>query len=86
MSDGYILCWRAPKGKNWQNTAEKYVVYCFAKGEKVNLDDASKIVAVTTDTFYKLPYNDGRQKFTYVVTALNRLQNESKARKKTVKL
>ncbi len=86
MSDGYILCWRAPKGKNWQNTAVKYVVYCFAKGEKVNLDDASKIVAVTTDTFYKLPYNDGRQKFTYVVTALNRLQNESKARKKTVKL
>ena len=85
-SDGYILFWTAPKGKNWQNTATKYVVYRFAKGEKVQTNDASKIVAITTDTFYKLPYDDGKQKFTYVVTALNRLQNESKAKKKIVKL
>ena len=85
-SDGYILFWRAPKGKNWQNTATKFVVYRFAKGEKVNTDDASKIVAITRNTFYKLPYEDGKQKYTYVVTALNRLQNESKARKKKVKL
>ena len=28
--------------------------------------------------YYKLPYNDGRTKYTYVVTALDRLQNESK--------
>ena len=85
-SDGYVLFWTAPKGKNWQDTATRYVVYRFAKGEKVNTDDATKIVAVTTNTFHLLPYNDGKQKYTYVVTALNRLQNESKARKKTVKL
>ncbi len=85
-SDGYILFWTAPKGKNWQTTAIKYVVYRFIKGEKVNLDDASKIVTVTTDTYYKLPYVDGKKKYTYVVTALNRLQNESKARKKTIEL
>ena len=85
-SDGYVLFWSAPKGKNWKNTATKYVVYCFAKGEKVNLEDASKIVALTNQPFYKLPYKNGREKFTYVVTALNRLQNESKAKKKTVKL
>mgnify|MGYP002623475832 CR=1 FL=1 len=86
MSDGYVLCWMAPKGKTWRDTAVKYVVYRFKKGEKVNLDDAAKIVAITGDTFYKLPYVDGRQKYTYVVTALNRLQNESKQRKTTVKL
>ena len=61
-------------------------MYRFAKGEKVNVDDATKIVAITNRSFYKLPYQDGRQKYTYVVTALNRLQNESKVVKKKVKL
>lgn len=55
-----------------------YAVYRFAKGEKVNINDASKLVAVTNKLFYKLPYEDGKQKYTYVVTALNRLHNESK--------
>ena len=86
MDKDYVLFWTAPKGKNWQNTATRYVVYRFAKGEKVNTDDATKIVAITTNTFCLLPYKSGTQKYTYVVTALNRLQNESKARKKTVKL
>ena len=85
-SDGYVLFWTAPKGKDWRNTATKYVVYRFDKGEKVNTDDAKKIIAVTPETFLKLPYKDGDQKYVYVVTALNRLQNESKIRKKTVKL
>ncbi|MBQ8487235.1 MAG: family 10 glycosylhydrolase [Prevotella sp.] len=85
-NDGYVLCWTAPNGKTWRNTAVKYVVYRFAKGEKVNTDDATRIVAITTTPFYKLPYTDGKQKYTYVVTALNRLQNESKPRKKTIKL
>ena len=62
------------------------MVYRFAKGEKVNTDDASKMVAITSVPFYKLPYQDGREKYTYVVTALNRLQNESKIVKKKVKL
>ena len=84
--DGYILFWTEPKGKDWRDTATRYVVYRFAKGEKINVDDASKMVAVTTHPFYKLPYQDGRQKYTYVVTALNRLQNEGKIVKKKVKL
>ena len=84
--DGYILFWTEPKGKDWRDTATKYVVYRFAKGEKVNINDATKMVAITTNPFYKLPYDNGRQKYTYVVTALNRLQNESKIVKKKVKL
>lgn len=85
-SDGYILFWTAPKAKKEMDRAVKYVVYRFDKGEKVNLDDASRIVTVTSDNFYKLPYDDGDEKCVYVVTALDRLQNESKAKKKTVKL
>ena len=61
-------------------------MYRFAKGEKLNVNAGSKIVAITSQPFYKLPYQDGRQKYTYVVTALNRLQNESKLVKKKVKL
>ena len=37
-------------------------------------------------TYLKLPYEDGKTKYTYVVTALDRLHNESKAVKKRVKL
>ena len=85
-SDGYMLFWTAPKGKDWKTEATRYAVYRFAKGEKVNTDDATKIVAVTPNNYYKLPYADGKHKYTYVVTALNRLQNESKAKKKSIKL
>ena len=84
--DGYMLFWTAPKGKTWRDEATRYVVYRFAKGEKVNIEDATKIVTITSDTFYSLPYQDGHTKYTYVVTALNRLQNESKMVKKTIKL
>ena len=84
--DGYMLFWTAPHGKNWDQKAEKFVVYRFAKGEKVDLDDASKIVDITDKFYYKLPYEYGREKFTYVVTALNRIQNESKPAIKKIKL
>lgn len=84
--DGYILFWTAPKSKAWNDKATKYVIYRFNKGEKVNINDASKIIAITPNSFYKLPYENGKTKYTYVVTALNRIQNESKAVSKKVKL
>lgn len=84
--DGYILFWTAPKAKSEMDEAVKYVVYRFAKGESIDLDDASHIVTVTPDNFYKLPYEDGSERYVYVVTALDRLQNESSAVKKKVKL
>ena len=85
-SDGYVLFWTAPKGKNWDDQAVKYVVYRFEAKEKINTEDPSKICAITTQPFYKLPYVDGKKKWVYVVTALDRLQNESKVVKKKVKL
>ena len=85
-NDGYVLFWTAPKAKSWSDEATRYVVYRFAKGEKVNTDDPSHIIAVTSSTWLKLPYVNGSQKYTYVVTALDRLQNESKGAKKKLKL
>ena len=86
VEDGYMLFWTAPKAKKEMDKAIQYVVYRFAQGEKVNLEDASKIVTITRNTYYPLPYDDGKTKYQYVVTALDRLHNESKAAKKKVKL
>ena len=84
--DGYMLFWRESRGKGEMDRARQYVVYRFAEGEPVDLSYAENIVAITPNTFYKLPYEDGSRKYTYVVTALDRLQNESKKAKKKVRL
>lgn len=86
MPDGFYLFWTAPKARNEMDRATRYAVYRFAKGEKIALDDASHLVAVTSGTFLKLPYDNGRRKYTYIVTALDRLHNESKASRKNIKL
>lgn len=84
--DGPVLFWTAPKAKKPMDEARQYVVYRFPKGEKVNIADPTNIVAITPNTFLKLPFIDGTTAWTYVVTALDRLQNESKPVKKSVKL
>ena len=75
-----VIFWQAPKAKNWDTEAVKYAVYRFEPGERVNTDDTSKLVAVTGETFY-----EAASPGTYVVTALNRVQGESKAVKVKVK-
>lgn len=84
--DGYILFWTAPKYEEEMNRAVRYVVYRFGAKEAVDIDDPSHIVAITRDNFYKLPYEDGKTKYRYVVTALDRLHNESKSVGKKIKL
>ena len=83
---GPVLTWKKPKYKDVMDKADKYVVYRFAKGEKIDLEDPSKIVAVTRENFILLPYENGKVKYQYVVTALDRLHNESAGVKKKVKL
>ena len=84
--DGPMLFWTAPKAKDEMDKAVQYVVYRFGAKEKVDLNDASKIVCITRDTYITLPYDGGKVKYQYVVTALDRLHNESKEAKKKVKL
>lgn len=86
MPDGYYLFWTAPKASDEMDTARYYAVYRFAKGEKTDLSNADHLVDITPDTFIRLPYDDGETKYTYIVTALDRLQNESKGTKERVKL
>lgn len=86
MQDGPVLFWTAPKGKKEMDKAVKYVVYCFAPGERVDISEPSHIVSITTNNFINLNYQGGNTKYTFVVTALDRMQNESKVAKKTVNL
>lgn len=76
-SDGPGLFWTAPKAKHDMDKAVKYVIYRFEKKQKVNLDDPSHIVTVTDKTHYLLP--DDALGHVYIVTALDRMHNESKA-------
>ena len=85
-SDGFILFWTPARSRKEMDRAIQYVVYRFEKGAKVNLDYAENIVDITNVPFYKLPYEDGSERYTYVVTALDRLHNESKPKKVKVKL
>ena len=73
---GTILSWEAPKAKKEMDKARHYVVYRFKQGEKINLNSAENIIAVTQDTRLTLP--SVRRGTTIVVTALDRLHNESK--------
>ena len=84
--DGYYLTWKMPAASKWNDEVTRFVVYRFEAGEKVDIGNASKIVAITSQTEYKLPYENGKTPCTYVVTSLDRLSNESKMVKKKVKL
>jgi len=76
-----VLFWTAPKGEGWEKAATKYVIYRFEKGERINIDDASKIVNITSNTFYELPAENYGSRYVYAVTALDRMQNESRYKK-----
>ena len=76
---GPMLMWTAPKGKGWKDEAYRYVVYRFPRGERVNIKDASKIVGITNANSFELPSRGDMS--TWVVTALDRMSNESKTKK-----
>ena len=53
-----------------------YAIYRFSKGEKIDLENAEKLVGITRNTFYNLPAD--ALGHVYVITALDHMQNESK--------
>ena len=86
-NDGEVLFWTAPKGSSWKDKAVKYVVYRFEEKEDIDLSDPSKVVSITANNYYRLPAAEGKgkTKSVYVVTALDRMSNESKGVVKKVK-
>jgi len=65
---------------------DKYVIYQFKKGQQIDLSNPYYIVKITKENKWKLPYHTGTDKYIYVVTALDRMQNESKGMQITVRL
>lgn len=86
VGEEMVLTWEAPEADDEMDRAVHYVVYRFGNKEKVDIEDPSRIVAITRDTHYVLPYEDGKTKYQYAVTALDRLHNESRSVTKKVKL
>ena len=75
MADGPFIFWKKPKGKGWRNEAVKYAIYCFRQGEPIDISNASHLVATTTNNFVRIGAQ--RAMNTYVITALDRMGNES---------
>ena len=73
---GTILTWETPRAKKELDRARQFVVYLFNKGEKIDLEDAEHIVAITSANTLTLPSVPNGS--TFIVTALDRLHNESK--------
>jgi len=75
---GYLLHWEQNGNPSNPEKAQYYVIYQFENKEKTNLADPSKIVYITRETSYLLPYSKGKTKYKYVVTSVDRFQNETK--------
>ncbi|MCD7930258.1 MAG: family 10 glycosylhydrolase [Tannerellaceae bacterium] len=85
--DGYVLHWQAEQSPLNPETARYFVVYRFGKQEPVDINKAENIITVTTNPFYLLPYERGRESYRYVITTVDRFHNESKKGKtKKIKL
>lgn len=70
----------SPTQIQWTKSGDQYrfLVYRFNKGESINLNNSAKIVALTSKPIYKESAALKGQ-YVYVVTALDRLWNESEA-------
>ena len=81
--EGYTLTWMTRGDREDPRNSQYFVIYRFAPGQSINLDDPSKIAAITRYTECYLPAT--RTKYRYVVTAVDRFHNESKGKKIKVK-
>lgn len=84
---GTMLLWLPNEKcvKDEMDRPSRYVVYCFPKGERIDLDNPARIVEITGRTYYRIP-DSLRGEHVFVVTVLDRLQNESKGVKCKVNL
>lgn len=74
--NNFYVAWSAPKAKKEMDKAAYYVVYDFARGEKIDTELPEHIAAIVREP--RFPLEGNFVGHTIVVTALDRLQNESK--------
>lgn len=80
---GVVVTWKTPKvASRDSEPIYKWVVYRFDENEIINLENAASMVAILNNdgnTSYLDTSAQKKQHYVYVVTALDRLQNESPA-------
>jgi len=70
------LSWTTTRTDDPMQQPVRFVIYRFPKGATIDIYHATNILAITGQTYYVLP-DDGKGKWQYVVTALDRCWNES---------
>jgi hypothetical protein len=75
-AQGTLLQWQMPQAQ--QKKDIRFLVYRFVNGEPVNLNRADKIIRLVQNTEVLDAEANRYKKCTYIITALDRLWNESK--------
>ena len=85
--NGPMLLWIVDEnaGCDVMDAPYRYVVYCFAKNAKADTGNPANILAITEKPFFRIP-SGMKGEFLFVVTVLDRMQNESKSVKCKVSL
>jgi len=73
------ITWEKPQSASDGELPRRYVIYKFSDGEEINLSDPSKIVHITdrTRVRFEKGFSQTDTDLVFVVTSLDRLQNES---------
>lgn len=86
VGSDWAITWVVPSVKNEKQRPVQYVIYRFEVGEPIDITDPTHIVCITQrlDGPTKMQYplsSEDHPGVTYVITALDRLHNESKIAK-----
>ncbi|MEM9897333.1 MAG: family 10 glycosylhydrolase [Bacteroidota bacterium] len=73
------LHWDAPAAAEDGQSAHYYVVYRFGKEDAIDMDSPSNILSITSKTHFVDKKAETGKNYTYVVTAVDRMHNESKS-------
>jgi uncharacterized lipoprotein YddW (UPF0748 family) len=77
-NDGNVLLsWTPQPATNEMDKAVYFCVYRFDANEKINLEDASKVLKIVRNSQYTVTATEGKKRYKYAVTAIDRLHNES---------
>ena len=85
IGDMHLLTWEHNGNPTRPTTPQRFVVYRFRDGERVDTNRAQNIVAVTPDNFFILPRERAGSRYTYVVTPLDAFWNEGRERVRRVR-
>lgn len=79
VKDGALLSWATAPAKDEMDKPAYFCVYRFEENEPINLDNAIKLQKIVRKPSYTIPESKDGKTYKYVVTALDRLYNESEA-------